>query len=133
MPSHLHVGCAIVERDGLVLAARRSARMSLPLKWEFPGGKLDPGESVEECLRRELQEELGLQIVPTTKLRPSTHHYPDFTVTLYPCLCTISAGELVLHEHAAIAWLPPEQLHTLDWADADWPVIEAYLRFRAGR
>jgi 8-oxo-dGTP diphosphatase len=124
---HLHVTCAIIERDGLVLAAQRSAAMSLPLKWEFPGGKIHQGESQDECLRRELVEELGIQAAVGKCLPASTYHYPTFTVTLYPYLCTIAAGEPVIHEHAAIAWLPPEQLSTLDWAEADWPVIQCYL------
>ena len=51
---HIHVTCAIIERDGLVLAARRSRSMRMPLKWEFPGGKIEPGESPEACLHREL-------------------------------------------------------------------------------
>ena len=59
---HIHVACAIIERDGLVLAARRSASMSFPLKWEFPGGKIDPGESPQECLHRELLEEMGVSV-----------------------------------------------------------------------
>jgi 8-oxo-dGTP diphosphatase len=124
---HIHVTCAIIERDGLVLAARRSASMSLPLKWEFPGGKINTGESPEECLRRELVEELGIRVGVASGLSPSTYHYPTFTVTLYPFICSIEAGEIVLHEHAAIAWLPPAKLPTLDWAEADLPVIEAYL------
>ena len=101
--------------------------MSLPLKWEFPGGKIDPGESSEECLRRELIEEMGIGVRVWRSLPPSTHHYPTFTVTLHPFVCSIEAGKIVLHEHAAIAWLPPEELHTLDWAAADLPVIESYL------
>ncbi len=124
---HIHVTCAIIERDGLVLAAQRSAAMSLPLKWEFPGGKIDPGESAEECLRRELVEELGIHVSVGRSLPASTHRYPMFTVTLYPFVCSIASGDIVLHEHAAIDWLPPGQLQTLDWAEADWPVIEAYL------
>ncbi|WP_298272348.1 (deoxy)nucleoside triphosphate pyrophosphohydrolase [Geobacter sp.] len=123
---HLHVTCAIIERDGLVLAAQRSAAMSLPLKWEFPGGKIDPGESPEECLRRELVEEMGIHVRVGQSLPASTHQYPTFTVTLHPFVCTIETGEIVLHEHAAIAWLPPNELHTLDWAEADVPVIESY-------
>lgn len=123
---HLHVTCAIIERDGLVLAAQRSAAMSLPLKWEFPGGKIDPGESPEECLRRELVEEMGVHVRVGQSLPLSIHQYPTFAVTLYPFLCTIESGEIVLHEHAAITWLPPDELHTLDWAEADLPVIEAY-------
>jgi len=124
---HIHVTCAIIEQDGLVLAAQRSAAMSLPLKWEFPGGKIDPGETPEECLRRELVEEMGVHVAVGKSLPASTHHYPTFAVTLYPFVCTIASGEIVLHEHSAIAWLPPLELPTLDWAEADWPVIEAYL------
>jgi len=124
---HIHVTCAIIERDGLVMAAQRSATMSLPLKWEFPGGKIDPGESPEECLRRELVEELGIQVAVGKSLPPSTHHYPTFTVTLYPYVCTITAGEIVIHEHASIVWLPLDELHSLDWAEADLPVIAEYL------
>ncbi|MBI5484521.1 MAG: (deoxy)nucleoside triphosphate pyrophosphohydrolase [Deltaproteobacteria bacterium] len=124
---HIHVACAIIERNNCILAAQRSAIMSLPLKWEFPGGKIDSGESPEECLRRELIEELGIRINVGRSLTPNTHHYPAFTVTLYPFICTIESGEIVLHEHAALMWLPPEQLHTLDWAEADLPVIQSYL------
>lgn len=101
--------------------------MSLPLKWEFPGGKIDPGESPEECLRRELIEEMGINVSVGKNLTSSTHHYPMFTVTLYPFVCSIESGEIILHEHAAIVWLLPDQLKTLDWAEADLPVIEVYL------
>ena len=123
----MNVTCAIIERDGLVLAAQRSAAMSMPLKWEFPGGKIHEGETPEECLRRELVEELGIQVAVGKSLPASTHHYPTFTVTLYPYVCTITAGEIVIHEHEAIVWLPLDELHSLDWAEADLPVIEAYL------
>jgi len=125
---HIHVTCAIIERDGLVLAAQRSAAMSMPLLWEFPGGKLDPGETLQECLCRELLEETGVHVTLLESLPPHTHHYPGFSVTLYPFVCTINSGEIVLHEHAAIAWLPPERLRELEWAAADLPVIESYLR-----
>jgi 8-oxo-dGTP diphosphatase len=98
--------------------------MSLPLKWEFPGGKINDGESPEECLKRELVEELGIEISVGQPLPATTHTYPTFTVTLYPFSCTIISGEITLHEHSAMVWLPIEKLHTLDWAEADWPVIE---------
>ena len=123
---HLHVTCAIIEENGLVLAARRSATMSLPLKWEFPGGKLEPGESRCECLQRELLEELGLYIEIGAPLTSHTHCYPDLTVTLYPFLCRVASGIIVLHEHSEICWLPPERLLDLDWADADQPIIREY-------
>ena len=124
---HLHVACALIERDGLLLAAQRSARTSIPLKWEFPGGKIKAGESPEECLHRELREEMEVSVVICAALLPYTHHYPDFTVTLYPFLCQLLTEEIVVREHAAICWLAPGGLLTLDWAAADLPVIEAYL------
>ena len=129
---HIHVACALIERDGLVLAALRSAVMSIPLKWEFPGGKLEAGESAEECLRRELVEEMGVTIAVGRPLSLHTHSYATFTVTLYPFVCSIAADTITLHEHAAMVWLPPEELHTLDWAEADWPVLEAYDRLIHG-
>jgi 8-oxo-dGTP diphosphatase len=59
---HIHVTCAIIEKDGKVLSTQRSESMSMPLKWEFPGGKIKAGESPSECLHRELQEELGVEV-----------------------------------------------------------------------
>jgi 8-oxo-dGTP diphosphatase len=99
----------------------------MALKWEFPGGKIERGESVEECVRRELWEEMGIDVAIKAVLPSHTHHYPDFSVTLYPVVCTIISGEIVLHEHAAMRWLPPADLRDLDWAEADFPVIDSYL------
>jgi len=121
---HLEVACAIIERDGLILAAQRSGSMSLPLKWEFPGGKIREGERPEECLARELVEELGVVVTVGEALPRTTHDYRDFTVTLHPFFCVIESSEMTLHEHAAICWLPPDRLAELDWAEADLPIIE---------
>ena len=123
---HIHVACAIIERDSLVLAVQRSPAMSMPLKWEFPGGKIESHESPEDCVRRELLEELGLQISIDGQLPPSTHRYPTFTITLYPFTCSIQSGEMVLHEHSGALWLRPEKLLTLDWAEADTSAINNY-------
>ena len=127
MTRHLHVACAIIEQEGRVLAAQRSATMTLPLKWEFPGGKIEAGESPEECLIRELMEELGVTVLVGAALPPATHGYPDFTVTLYPFTCRLAAGVITLHEHHALTWIEPRRLPELDWAAADLPVISAYL------
>lgn len=125
---HIHVTCAIIEQDGFVLAVQRSASMSLPLKWEFPGGKINHGESSVECLKRELLEELAIHVCIGRILPTATHQYPSFTVTLYPFICRIDRGSIVMHEHSAAAWLLPDELHSLDWAEADIPVITTYLK-----
>lgn len=123
---YIHVACAIIEINGKVLCTQRSVSMSLPLKWEFPGGKIDHGESPQECLKRELREELGIE-ASVGQARPViTHDYPAFSVTLYPFMCEITSGIIVLHEHRAMVWLPVEELQTLDWAEADLPIISEY-------
>jgi 8-oxo-dGTP diphosphatase len=127
MNRDIPVVCAILVRDGLVLAAQRSATMRLPLKWEFPGGKIEAGESPEGCLHREILEELGVRLTVRRQLPPSRYLYPQLAVVLYPFVCTIAAGEITLREHAAALWLPPDQLLRLDWAEADRPVLAAFL------
>jgi 8-oxo-dGTP diphosphatase len=124
---NLQVACAIIEHDGKVLAAQRSERMSLPLKWEFPGGKIKEQESPETCLVREVMEELGLRVTVGLALQNVNHAYAEFSVTLHPFLCTIAAGAITLHEHKAVKWLPPTRLLSLDWAAADLPIIAEYL------
>jgi len=130
MKPHIHVACAIIEQNGLTLAAQRNETMSLPLKWEFPGGKMEPGETVEQCLVRELHEELAIAITIIHPLAAATHSYENVTVTLHPFVCAVADGELTLREHRAIAWLKAEQLPDLDWAAADLPIIADYLSFR---
>ncbi len=125
----IEVSCAIIRRNGFTLAVQRNAGMSLPLKWEFPGGKIEKGETPEACLRRELKEELELSVRVVAALEPmAPHAYQTLTVTLYPFICRIKSGEVFLREHAAFAWLTPSQLPALEWADADRPVLDVYLK-----
>ncbi len=124
----IQVACAVIEQNGRVLATQRSAIMTMPLKWEFPGGKINSGETPGECLRREVREELSIEIAVGEAMPPVTHDYPDFRVMLYPFICRINSGKIILQEHAALAWLLPEELEKLDWAEADWPIIEEYLK-----
>jgi len=131
MKPHVHVACALIEYAGRVLAAQRSPTMSLPSKWEFPGGKIEPGETPEMCLARELREELAMQVHIGSALPQTTHCYDTFTVTLYPFLCSSTSTQLTLHEHSDVVWIEPERLFELDWAAADLPVLAAYLSHKA--
>lgn len=128
----IHVACAIIEKNGRVLAAQRSESMSLPLKWEFPGGKIEPQESAAECLERELMEELGVGVHIEAALPCSHWRYADFAITLYPFICRIRNGRIQLAEHKAICWIKPEEMSQLDWADADGPVLVNYSRYLRG-
>ena len=127
----LHVACALIERDGLLLSVQRSAAMNLPLKWEFPGGKMESGETAGDCVRRELREELGIEVEVVDSLPTTAHDYPAFSVVLYPLHCRITSGQLTLHEHAAARWLSPADLLSVDWAAADLPVLEAWRALRS--
>lgn len=128
----IDVSCAIIEKDGLILAAQRGETMNMPLKWEFPGGKVEPHESAATCLQREILEELGVEIRILTALPPSEWSYPAFTITLYPFVCRLNGGMLRLTEHRAVCWLSPENLPSLDWAEADVPVLQDYFRYLKG-
>ena len=110
-----------------MLATQRSAKMDLPFKWEFPGGKVEQGEPAEESLIREIQEELDIGIKIIGNLDPQVHLYSEKAVRLIPFLCEIESGEICLKEHLAFKWLPPHELRDLDWAEADVPVVEQFI------
>jgi 8-oxo-dGTP diphosphatase len=122
----LDVACAVILRqDQKILAARRPRGKHLAGKWEFPGGKIEPGETSGDALIREIREELGTDILLLQALPLCVHDYPDFHIRLHPWLCRLAgAAEPVPNEHEAVTWLSAEALHTLDWAEADLPILE---------
>jgi 8-oxo-dGTP diphosphatase len=125
--STLLVVCVLLEEDGKVLAARRSANMSLPLKWEFPGGKVEPGESLEQALRREIEEELSVQICIVESWSAECHPLPDGRdLELHPFLGRIKNGIPQSIEHEEIRWLSPENILDLDWAEADQVLVRKW-------
>ena len=127
----IYVTCAIIEKDNKVLCAQRSELMNLPLKWEFPGGKVEDGETHDACIVREIEEELGLEISITYKLPPSIFKYPDSKeICLLPFICRIKSGTINLKEHNQVTWLSLSELKTLDWAAADIPILENYLSLK---
>jgi 8-oxo-dGTP diphosphatase len=124
----IDVACAIiVNADGQVLVTQRSAVMKLPLKMEFPGGKVEKGESPSACLIREIKEELNLDIKVIIEMPANEHIYPDFKIRLIPFVCEITGGVITLKEHAGYYWFDTKELSHLDWAAADVPVMKNYV------
>ena len=125
-PRPLPVACAIIaDRNGLVLVAQRPEHKHLGLKWEFPGGKIEPGESPAAALVREIREELGCEIAIGHGLAPYTHAYENVTIEMHPFVCQVAADSPrpKPREHVAIAWTPPTGLSDYDLAAADLPVV----------
>jgi len=110
----IKVVCAIIEFEDKILIAQRSETMSLPLKWEFPGGKIEEGENKEEALEREIYEELKMKVEVNEAMTSVEHHYPNFSITLYPFLCEVESKEFVKTEHKEIKWEKKENLHRYD-------------------
>lgn len=117
------VTAAILRRpDGAVLIARRAAGRRLAGQWEFPGGKIEPGESPETCLARELDEELGITVSVGDHVATSRHDDGQLAVELMAYECRMVAGELVPVDHDAIAWVQPSKLLEYALAVADVPI-----------
>jgi 8-oxo-dGTP diphosphatase len=123
----LYVTCAIIENEGLVLVVQRSSSMSLPLKWEFPGGKIEKDETEEACIIREIKEELNLEIELSKRLSPSMFDYPNFSIELIPFLARQIGGQIMLNEHSDYKYLEKRELLNLDWAEADIPIVKEFL------
>lgn len=104
------VTAAITEQDGRVLIAQRPQGGRHPGEWEFPGGKVEPRESLQECVERELAEELGVVVSAGERIAAIRHSYPDLDVELIALRCEIASGELRDIECSAHSWVLPEEL-----------------------
>ncbi|HET9958216.1 MAG TPA: (deoxy)nucleoside triphosphate pyrophosphohydrolase [Polyangiaceae bacterium] len=127
----IHVVGAAIFQSGRCLVARRGPSMTLPDKWEFPGGKVEPGESAATALAREVAEELGLEIAVKRRLATGTAPVGSRLISLEVFAATIISGTLVLREHSQVIWATVEDLAHLDWAAADIPCVphvQAWLR-----
>ena len=93
--------------------------------WEFPGGKVEPGETTEQAIVREIAEELDARIAVDSFLVTVDYDYPTFHLTMYCFVCHVAEGELILHEHSAAKWLAAEDLDSVEWLPADVAVVEA--------
>lgn len=91
--------------------------------WEIPGGKLEPGETPEQCIVREIREELASEIKAEKVLGVVNYDYPTFHLTMHCILCSLVSGKLTLLEHEAARWLTKETLHSVDWLPADLLIL----------
>lgn len=126
------VVCAVIERGGLVLLARRPPHKHLGEAWEFAGGKVEPGEDPRDALIREIREELGCEIEITRALPAFVHDYRTVTIAMEPFVAKLAPGsaEPEAREHTALAWVAPDRLMDYALAPADIPVVESYLTSR---
>lgn len=124
MKKNIHVVGAIIIKNDKVLCAQRGPKKSLPYKWEFPGGKIEKGETPQEALKREIQEEMKCSIWIGKQVEHTVYEYDFGVVHLSTFYCNLLKGEPVLTEHVSIKWLPPNRLSSLDWAPADIPAVE---------
>ena len=126
----IQVVAAVLFWQGKVLCVQRAEheREYVSLKWEFPGGKIEVGESREEALVREIREELSVDIEVSEFLMTVEHTYPDFHLTMHVFKCVLDQGEITLNEHVALKWLSIDELDQLDWAAADVPVVKSLMQ-----
>ncbi|MCM1498040.1 MAG: 8-oxo-dGTP diphosphatase MutT [Clostridium sp.] len=119
----LKVVAAIIKSGGRIFATQRGYG-EFKDGWEFPGGKIEQGETPEEALVREIREELDTEIRVGEQIDIVEYDYPQFHLTMYCFLCQILSGDLTLKEHEAAKWLTKETLDSVDWLPADEGLIE---------
>lgn len=124
MKKHLDVVGAVIVRAGTILCAQRGPAGALPGMWEFPGGKIEPGESPREALEREIVEELHCRVEVGETITGTTYEYEFGIVTLTTFYCELVEGEPEVSEHQAVLWLQPAELRSLEWAPADIPAVD---------
>lgn len=124
----IEVVAAVFIQDGKVFCAQRANKGPLALKWEFPGGKIEVNETKEDALKREIREELSTDIKVDKYIMTVEHQYETFHLTMHAFLCTVIKGSLTLNEHVNSSWMNKDDLFSLDWAEADIPIVEKIMK-----
>lgn len=124
----IRVSCALLMKDSHIFAAKRAPNKSMPGLWEFPGGKVESGETIEDSIIREMREELDLEVVTSQVCQSFFHHYDEFEIELIPVICELHDVEFSLNEHTLAGWFDEESARELEWCPADKPVLEFALK-----
>lgn len=129
----IDVVAAILEKKGLILLAQRPPHADQAGMWEFPGGKVEAGETQPEALIRELREELGIEAVPAAYVASHQREVSGRIIHLHAWHVPDFSGELTAHEHSQLEWVQPEQAFGYALAPADIPLLEAFIALRDAR
>ena len=122
------VAAIIYYRNEVLCVQRPENKYSyISKKFEFPGGKIEAGESKQEALKREIMEELAISPSIGDLFMTVVHSYPDFELTMHSYICKVDTKEVVLREHISLKWLTREFLNQLDWAAADIPIVNKLI------
>lgn len=124
----LEVTAAIIRQNGKILICQRPAEKNCGLLWEFPGGKIEDGETGEQCIVRECQEELGIALSVERELTDITYEYPDRIVHLHFFLCNIADGVPEKKEHNAFTWITPDKIDQYEFCSADKGMISKFKK-----
>ena len=122
------VTAGIILKEDKILIAKRGLDKKFSGRWEFPGGKLEPGESLQDCIKRELKEELNISIKNQEYFITNEHEYDNFKVKIHSFLIREYNGEIILNEHEELKWINPNKYEEYDILEADLPFIKAFLK-----
>jgi len=124
---HLEVTAGLIWKQGKVLITKRPVGTHMQGYWEFPGGKKEQGETLEQCLRRELVEELGIEVEVLEQIAKVCHEYKDRVIVLHAFTCKALKGQIVARECQEIRWVNPERLHDYSFPPPDMEIIHKIL------
>lgn len=123
------VAAILIHGDKILCAQRAESKLDyISKKFEFPGGKIESGETKKEALKRELEEELSINPKINDLYFTVVHQYPDFELTMHSFLCEVNTKEITLNEHISSKWLKKDELLSLDWAAADVPIVNKLMQ-----